>query len=355
MLQLAPTESHLLDGFFCSHLARINAYFVAHWETPLLYYSHSLGVTSELSISEDDAKEILQAEQVGTHQLTVSTPALNLEKLISIQKAFEGSVEIFGFHIGYARSSSGVVAKAKVIVTTTDNINAIIDKVSFENQVDIALIENAPKLAQPGLVVFDMDSTLIQMECIDEIAKLADVGDKVAEVTELAMQGKLDFAESLHNRVACIEGVDVTLLQGIRDRIPLMPGITKLIWTLQQCGWKVAIASGGFTFFANYLADRLNLDFAVSNQLEIEDGKLTGKVLGDVVDAQKKADTLLALQTQFGIDDSQTLAVGDGANDLIMMSKAALGVAFRAKPVVRQQAAAAVTVGGLDTILDFLE
>jgi len=204
-------------------------------------------------------------------------------------------------------------------------------------------------------MVMDMDSTLIAVECIDEIAKLAGLGDKVAEITELAMQGKLDFKESLYNRVACLKGVDVSLLEGIRDRLPLMPGVSKLISYMHRHQWNVAIASGGFTFFADYLKERLSLVDAVSNVLKVENGKLTGEVIGDVVDANVKAQTLQRLAQKFDIAATQTIAVGDGANDLVMMQAAAFGVAYHAKPVVRQQASVAIRFGGLDTLLDYLD
>ncbi|TDF39964.1 phosphoserine phosphatase SerB [Alteromonadaceae bacterium M269] len=211
-----------------------------------------------------------------------------------------------------------------------------------------------PTLSQPGLLVMDMDSTVIQVECIDEIAKLAGVGDEVANVTELAMQGKLDFSESLIQRVGCLKGTSVDVLQQVCDGLPLMPGVENLVNTFKSHGWKIAIASGGFTFFADYLRERLELDAAFSNELEVVDDKLTGRVVGNIVDAQVKADVVASLAEKFGIPQSQTVAMGDGANDLVMMKKAALGVGCHAKPKVRLEADCAIRFGGLDSLLALL-
>ena len=288
-------------------------------------------------------------------QLVVVAEALNLEKLQQVQTRLSEAFQFYQWQLGVSRSSNGVVAKASVIGDGNDEqLNSQLDAIAVQQHIEIALLDSAPALQNGGLVVFDMDSTLIQMECIDEIAALAGVGDKVSAVTELAMQGKLDFTESLYSRVACLEGVEVAMLQGIRDKIPLMPGLTELLHQLQNNGWKTVIASGGFTYFADYLKTRLNMYEAVSNVLEVEHGRLTGKVVGTVVNAQVKADTLRQLAQQLNIEPARTLAVGDGANDLVMMAEAGLGIAYHAKPLVRQKAGAAVRFGGLDTILDFL-
>lgn len=225
---------------------------------------------------------------------------------------------------------------------------------ALDEQFEAAIIENAPKLNQPGVLVMDMDSTTIEIECIDEIAKLAGVGEQVAEVTELAMQGKLDFAESLHSRVATLESSSEQILAEVAQNLPLMPGLETLVAELKQHQWKVAIASGGFTYFADHLKTLLGLDAAYANVLEIIDGKLTGKVLGDVVDANTKAQVLQALAKQHNIATEQTVAMGDGANDLVMMAAAHLGVAYKAKPVVLTQADSSVNFSGLDCMLHWL-
>ena len=221
-------------------------------------------------------------------------------------------------------------------------------------EVDIAKLDFSPKLSQAGLLVMDMDSTAIQIECIDEIAKLAGVGELVSAITESAMRGELDFEQSLRRRVSTLKGAPESILQQVRENLSLMPGLVETIQTLQKYGWKTAIASGGFTYFADYLKTLLKLDFAASNQFDIEDGKLTGLVKGDVVDAQYKAKTLQHLLEEYGINSQHSIAIGDGANDLAMMNVAGLGVAFHAKPKVQQQAQIVVNFADLTALLCLL-
>ncbi|ADP10110.1 phosphoserine phosphatase [Erwinia sp. Ejp617] len=223
------------------------------------------------------------------------------------------------------------------VVRLAGSLTPLATRLAHEAGLDVAPLGRIPHLKTPGLLVMDMDSTAIEIECIDEIAKLAGSGEQVAEVTERAMRGELDFAASLRQRVATLKGADANILKTVRDELPLMPGLTSLVQKLQALGWQVAIASGGFTWFAEYLRDTLQLSAAVANELEIRDGKLTGEVLGDIVDAQYKADTLRQLATRFAISPQQTVAVGDGANDLPMIKASALGIAYHAKPKVNQQ------------------
>ncbi|PDO85024.1 phosphoserine phosphatase [Kosakonia pseudosacchari] len=211
-------------------------------------------------------------------------------------------------------------------------------RLAHDEGMDVAPLGKIPHLRSPGLLVMDMDSTAIQIECIDEIAKLAGTGEMVAEVTERAMRGELDFAASLRSRVATLKGADANILLQVREKLPLMPGLVQLVLKLETLGWKVAIASGGFTFFADYLRDKLHLTAAVANELEIMDGKFTGQVLGDIVDAQFKANTLKQLAEKYEIAPEQTVAIGDGANDLPMIKAAGLGIAFHAKPKVNEKA-----------------
>lgn len=221
-------------------------------------------------------------------------------------------------------------------------------------KLDYASLNEVPDLSAPGLVVFDMDSTAIQIECIDEIAKLAGVGEEVAEVTERAMQGELDFEQSLRQRVGKLKGADEAILEQVRSQLPFMPDFEALIATFKALGWKTVIASGGFTYFSDFIKDKVGLDFAQSNQLEIVDGKLTGEVLGDVVSAQTKADILVELAEEYDIEQHNTVAVGDGANDLVMMAAAGLGVAYHAKLKVEEQAQTAVRFAGLGGVLCIL-
>lgn len=225
---------------------------------------------------------------------------------------------------------------------------------ALTQKIEAALIKDAPKLHQAGILVMDMDSTTIEIECIDEIAVLAGVGKEVAAVTEQAMQGELDFAQSLHQRVSKLAGSPESILAEVAKNIPLMNGLETLIAELKKHQWRIAIASGGFTYFADHLKDLLNLDAAHANVLDIIDNKLTGKVLGDVVDAQAKAECLLSLQKEYQLPFQQTVAMGDGANDLVMMNAANFGVAFHAKPIVLKEADSAINFSGLDCLLHWL-
>lgn len=237
----------------------------------------------------------------------------------------------------------------------SDMLKALAIALAEELAIELTLVENAPSLAKPGVLLMDMDSTAIQIECIDEIAVLAGVGEQVAAVTKRAMQGELDFAQSLIERVGTLTGADEGVLKQVADVMPLMPGLESLVETLKQKGWVVAIASGGFTYFTERLKQQLGLTATFANVLEIVDGKLTGKVLGDIVDAQVKAEVVEKLAMEHGIDKAQTVAIGDGANDLKMLAQAALGVAFHAKPLVREKARSAVNQGGLEQLLYLLK
>ena len=210
-------------------------------------------------------------------------------------------------------------------------------RIAHDDGLDVAPLGKIPHLKTPGLLVMDMDSTAIQIECIDEIAKLAGTGEMVSEVTERAMRGELDFTASLRLRVGTLEGADAEILRQVRDALPLMPGLTSLVLKLQSMNWKVAIASGGFTFFADYLREKLHLTAAVANELEIRDGKLTGQVSGQIVDAQFKAHTLKTLAEKYDVPITQCVAIGDGANDLPMIQAAGLGIAYHAKPKVNEK------------------
>jgi phosphoserine phosphatase SerB len=215
--------------------------------------------------------------------------------------------------------------------------------------------ESRPTLARPGLLFMDMDSTLIRCECIDELAGFLGIKAQVASITERAMRGELDFAASLTERVQLLAGLDAAVLSRVYEEcIELTPGAETLVDVLHAHGWKVGVVSGGFTFFTERLKRRLRLDYALANELEIKGGRLTGKVLGDIVDGEAKKKALLSQAAAWSIPRSQTVAVGDGANDLPMMQAAGLGVAFHARPEVRARAPAAIENGGLDAVLELL-
>ena len=204
------------------------------------------------------------------------------------------------------------------------------------------------------LICFDMDSTLITTEVIDELADRAGVGDKVREITERAMRGEIDFRESFKERVALLEGLDVSVMEDIANNLPITEGVDRMMTILKRVGYKTAILSGGFTYFGNYLKRRFGFDYVYANELEVVDGKLTGRYTGEIVDGARKAE-LLRLLCQFeNIDIQQSVAVGDGANDLPMLNIAGLGIAFHAKPKVRATARQSISTVGLDGILYFL-
>ncbi|WP_448548269.1 phosphoserine phosphatase SerB [Thalassotalea fusca] len=303
------------------------------------------------TLAQRSMPELVQAKEQGLLELVVFS-TITLKQLLECVESANLTCEALT-----AINERNNLTSYRFQVTTNDikQSRQAIAQYSQTQRLELALLDNAPSLSQPGILVMDMDSTTIEIECIDEIAALAGVGEEVAEVTELAMQGQLDFAQSLHQRVATLSGAPESILKQVADNIPLMPGLKELITTLQHHDWKIAIASGGFTYFADYLKSMLSLDEARANTLEIVDGKLTGKVLGDVVDAQVKADTLRQLQQAYNLPFTQTVAMGDGANDLIMMNAANLGVAFHAKPIVMQQAACAINHTGLDTLIHWLK
>lgn len=221
--------------------------------------------------------------------------------------------------------------------------------------IDAAHVETLPCFKQPGLILMDMDSTAIQIECIDEIARLAGVGEQVAAVTAAAMHGKLEFSESLRNRVALLKDAPISILDEVANNIPLMPGLIELVAAAKTAGWKVAIASGGFTHFAGKLQRDLGLDHIEANVLDIEGDHLTGKVNGRIIDSLVKKETLAELKIRYGIADGQTVAMGDGANDLPMLKAADLGIAIHAKPVVREQAQVAIRNMNLEAAICLLK
>ncbi|WMI67386.1 phosphoserine phosphatase SerB [Mangrovimonas sp. YM274] len=227
-------------------------------------------------------------------------------------------------------------------------------EISHDLDVDIAFQEDNIYRRNRRLVCFDMDSTLIQTEVIDELAVLAGVGDQVKAITESAMQGEIDFKESFTKRMKLLEGLSEEVLQSVAVNLPITKGARRLIDTLKSYGFKTAILSGGFTYFGHYLQKELGIDYVYANQLEIKNGVLTGGYLGEIVDGEKKAEYLKKIAEEEGINISQTIAVGDGANDLPMLNLAGLGIAFHAKPTVKNNAQSAISSIGLDGVLYLL-
>lgn len=240
-------------------------------------------------------------------------------------------------------------------VSLNDALKASIDAACLQARLDYAFIDAGRKLADFRLVAMDMDSTLITIECIDEIADMQGLKPQVAEITEAAMRGEIEFNESLTRRVALLKGLDAGALQRVYDeRLQLSAGAENMLKAVQAAGLKTLLVSGGFTFFTDRMKARLNLDYTHANTLEVVDGKLTGKVVGGIVNADEKRATVERVCREIGAEPAQAIVMGDGANDLRMMGISGLSVAFRAKPVVRAQASVGLNFVGLDGILNLL-
>ena len=228
-------------------------------------------------------------------------------------------------------------------------------QLSSEMEFDFSLQRDNMFRRMRRLICFDMDSTLIQTECIDELAMRAGVGDQVKAITERAMRGEIDFKESFKERVALLKGLDVSVMQDIAEKLPITEGVDRLMAVLKRYGYKIAILSGGFTFFGEYLQRKYGIDYMYANELEIDDnGKLTGNYVGEIVDGHRKAELLKLIAQVEKVNLAQTIAVGDGANDLPMISEAGLGIAFHAKPRVQANAKQSINTIGLDGVLYFL-
>ncbi len=227
-------------------------------------------------------------------------------------------------------------------------------QISNTDDFDISLQQDNVFRRCRRLICFDMDSTLIETEVIDELAMRAGVGDRVKAITESAMRGEIDFCESFKRRVALLKGLDESVMAEIADNLPVTEGVSRMMAVLKRTGYKTAILSGGFTYFGNRLKQRFGFDYVYANELEIVDGKLTGRYIGDIVDGKRKAELLRIIAQVENIDIAQTIAVGDGANDLPMLTTAGLGIAFHAKPKVKQTARQSISTIGLDGVLYFI-
>jgi phosphoserine phosphatase len=281
-------------------------------------------------------------------RIFISHPTLSLSQVAS----FKNALGVESLNFSSIQQSLVPTQFADGNVQDVGNIKAI--ATDFGLDVSVAPIQRS--ISDFKLAAFDMDSTLITIECIDEIADYIGKKAEVAAITEAAMRGEItDYQESLRRRVALLKGLPVEALQSVYDeRLKLTAGAESLVTYLQQSGVKILLVSGGFTFFTEKLKQRLQLDFARSNQLEIADGKLTGALIGEIVDAQVKRETVLETCRLLDITAQQVIAIGDGANDLNMMAVAKMSVAFHAKPIVQAQASDAINFGGLDTIVSWL-
>ena len=258
--------------------------------------------------------------------------------------------------------SEGEEAKTKACVefsvrgnpNDANEMQSLFMKLSAEEDFDISLQQDTMYRRCRRLVCFDMDSTLIETEVIDELAERAGVGEKVKAITERAMRGEIDFDESFRKRVALLKGLDESVMREIAENLPVTEGVSRMMEVLKRAGFKTAILSGGFTYFGNYLKQKFGIDYVYANELEIVDGKLTGRYVGDIVNGRRKAELLRLLAQVENIDIAQTIAVGDGANDLPMLTTAGLGIAFHAKPKVKATAGQSISTIGLDGVLYFI-
>jgi len=328
----------------------------------LLFKMHELGLPVRFEpVSEEEYGNWVKGKGKARYIVTLLARSITADQIAQVSKVtaknglnIDNITRLSGrpqLDIDESESQACLEFSVRGTAPDIDLLRAEFLQISADMNVDIAFQEDTQFRRNRRLVVFDMDSTLIDAEVIDELAKEAGVGEQVSEITEQAMRGEIDFTESFARRVGLLKGLDESVLLTVSKRLNLTEGAERLISTLKGLGYKTAILSGGFTYFAKNLQQILGIDYIYANELEIEDGKVTGRVTGQVVDGARKAQLLLEIAEKENIQQEQVIAVGDGANDLPMLSKAGLGVAFRAKPLVKESAEHSISTLGLDGIL----
>ena len=331
----------------------------------LLFMSSDLGVNIRFyPVPVEEYEEWVSMQGKDRYILTILGRKLSAKQITAVTHILAGqalnidAIKRLTGRQPLDESKAGVRACIEFSLRGTprdrDEMQRELMKLSSELEVDFSFQRDNMYRRMRRLICFDMDSTLIQTECIDELAERAGVGEQVRAITESAMRGEIDFKESFAQRVALLKGLDVSVMKEIAETMPITEGVERLMFVLKRYGYKIAILSGGFTFFGEYLQQKFGIDYVYANELEMEDGKLTGRYLGDVVDGKRKAELLRLIAQVEKVDIAQTIAVGDGANDLPMLSLAGLGIAFHAKPKVKENAQQAINTIGLDGVLYFL-
>ncbi|MBN2886830.1 MAG: phosphoserine phosphatase SerB [Chromatiaceae bacterium] len=331
----------------------------------LLFAAHGMGLDIRFTpIASDDYEDWVREQGQPRHVLTLLGREIGAEHLARVAALIaerglnvDRITRLTGRISRRARGAhplASVELSVRGAVPDLAALHADFLALGQDMALDVAIQKDDIFRRNRRLVCFDMDSTLIQTEVIDELAAAAGVGEQVAAITEAAMRGELDFKESFRRRMALLEGLDERVLAGIAERLPITEGADRLIATLKRLGYRIAILSGGFTYFAEHLQRRFGIDYVHANRLEFRDGRLTGAVSGEIIDGARKAELLCEIAAREGIHPEQVIAVGDGANDLPMLAIAGLGIAFHAKPIVTRQARHSIATVGLDGILYLL-
>ena len=332
----------------------------------LLFKATELGVAIGFEpVGDDEYEEWVGRQGKNRYILTIIARSLTARQIAATAEV----VADFGLNIDSIKRLTGrqslrssdravrscIEFSLRGVPESRDALQAALMRISSEYGIDFSLQKDNMFRRMRRLICFDMDSTLVQTECINELAERAGVGDKVKAITESAMRGEIDFKESFKRRVALLKGLDVSVMKEIAEIMPITEGVDRLMEVLKRAGYRIAILSGGFTYFGEYLQRKYGIDYVYANELEIgEDGKLTGNYVGDIVDGKRKADLLRLIAQMEKVNLEQTIAVGDGANDLPMLSAAGLGIAFHAKPRVVESARQSINTIGLDGVLYFL-
>ncbi len=332
----------------------------------LLFKASELGVNIGFEpISDEKYEDWVTQQGKNRYILTIIGRRLSAQQIAATTKVIAGqglnidSILRLSGRVSIKNPSRNVRASIEFSLRGTPDDRSLLQKdlmnLSTEMGMDFSFQKDDMYRRMRRLICFDMDSTLIQTECIDELAARAGVGEQVRAITERAMRGEIDFKESFEERVALLKGLDVSVMKEIAENMPITEGVDRLMSVLKRCGYKIAILSGGFTYFGEFLQRRYGIDYVYANELEIdESGKLTGRYTGEIVDGQRKAELLKLIAQVEKVNLAQTIAVGDGANDLPMISEAGLGIAFHAKPRVVANAQQSLNTMGLDGVLYFL-